>query len=191
MPGTARLPYSRAAATIPFSLISLSPRCPCGARGAILAAIIAVAMSNASGSLNSLAASSVVDFQQLRGLRELEERSRAPAAPFAVDDSGLGNRARRPRHGALGADARSGIDDCRHHSRKPARTFPADVPFRASDGCRSSHGHVRGARGNSLRALSNAAVWTWYVPLSAGMTFLTGALVSLIRGPDLVASETR
>ena len=46
---------------------------PSGARGLIIAAILAVAMSNASGSLNSLAASSVVDFQHLRGLRVLEE----------------------------------------------------------------------------------------------------------------------
>ena len=40
---------------------------PIGLRGLVLAAIFAVAMSNASGSLNSLAASSVVDFQMLRG----------------------------------------------------------------------------------------------------------------------------
>lgn len=39
-----------------------------GLRGLVLAAIFAVAMSNASGSLNSLAASSVVDFQNLRGV---------------------------------------------------------------------------------------------------------------------------
>jgi SSS family solute:Na+ symporter len=40
---------------------------PAGLRGLVLAAIFAVAMSNASGSLNSLAASSVVDFKTLRG----------------------------------------------------------------------------------------------------------------------------
>jgi solute:Na+ symporter, SSS family len=38
---------------------------PAGLRGLVLAAIFAVAMSNASGSLNSLAASSVVDFEGL------------------------------------------------------------------------------------------------------------------------------
>jgi SSS family transporter len=41
---------------------------PTGLRGLVLAAIFAVAMSNASGSLNSMAASSVVDFRSLRGL---------------------------------------------------------------------------------------------------------------------------
>jgi Na+/proline symporter len=40
---------------------------PPGLAGLLLASIIAVAMSNASGSLNSLAASSVLDFARLRG----------------------------------------------------------------------------------------------------------------------------
>lgn len=40
---------------------------PTGLAGILLAAIIAVAMSNASGALNSLAASSVLDFSVLRG----------------------------------------------------------------------------------------------------------------------------
>jgi SSS family solute:Na+ symporter len=40
---------------------------PVGLAGLLLASIVAVAMSNASGSLNSLAASSVLDFSLLRG----------------------------------------------------------------------------------------------------------------------------
>jgi Na+/proline symporter len=40
---------------------------PMGLAGLLLASIVAVAMSNASGSLNSLAASSVLDFARLRG----------------------------------------------------------------------------------------------------------------------------
>jgi SSS family solute:Na+ symporter len=40
---------------------------PVGLAGLVLAAIFAVAMSNASGSLNSLASSSIMDFAQLRG----------------------------------------------------------------------------------------------------------------------------
>ena len=40
---------------------------PTGLAGLLLASIMAVAMSNASGSLNSLAASSVLDFRRLRG----------------------------------------------------------------------------------------------------------------------------
>src|ERR1700720_748505 len=44
---------------------------PAGLAGLLLASIIAVAMSNASGPLNSLAASSILDFSRLRG-REAE-----------------------------------------------------------------------------------------------------------------------
>ncbi len=40
---------------------------PVGLAGLMLASIVAVAMSNASGSLNSLAASSVLDYSRLRG----------------------------------------------------------------------------------------------------------------------------
>ncbi len=47
---------------------------PAGVRGLVIAAIFAVAMSNASGSLNSLAASSVVDFFRLRGKMADEHR---------------------------------------------------------------------------------------------------------------------
>jgi len=47
---------------------------PPGMRGLMIAAILAVAMSNASGSLNSMAASSVIDFQELRGVNPSERK---------------------------------------------------------------------------------------------------------------------
>jgi len=43
---------------------------PAGLAGLLLASIIAVAMSNASGSLNSLAASSILDFSAAAGHRQ-------------------------------------------------------------------------------------------------------------------------
>jgi len=45
----------------------LARRMPVGLAGLLFASILAVAMSNASGSLNSLAASSILDFARLRG----------------------------------------------------------------------------------------------------------------------------
>ncbi len=45
----------------------LAREMPVGLAGLLLASIVAVAMSNASGSLNSLAASSILDFSRLRG----------------------------------------------------------------------------------------------------------------------------
>jgi SSS family solute:Na+ symporter len=49
---------------LPLFLVREMPQ---GLAGLLLASIVAVAMSNASGSLNSLAASSVMDFSHLRG----------------------------------------------------------------------------------------------------------------------------
>jgi SSS family solute:Na+ symporter len=48
---------------------------PRGLSGLVLASIFAVAMSNASGSLNSLASSSIVDFERLRGASSLDDAS--------------------------------------------------------------------------------------------------------------------
>ena len=57
-------PGERADRILPLFLVR---EMPSGLAGLLLASIIAVAMSNASGSLNSLAASSVMDFSRLRG----------------------------------------------------------------------------------------------------------------------------
>ena len=57
-------PGARMDRILPMFLVKEMPP---GLAGLLLASIIAVAMSNASGSLNSLAASSVIDFARLRG----------------------------------------------------------------------------------------------------------------------------
>src|SRR2546430_1959770 len=57
-------PGERADRILPLFLVCAMP---VGLAGLLLASIVAVAMSNASGSLNSLAASSVLDFAKLRG----------------------------------------------------------------------------------------------------------------------------
>lgn len=48
---------------------------PDGLSGLVLASIFAVAMSSASGSLNSLASSSIVDFQHLRRGKPLDDKT--------------------------------------------------------------------------------------------------------------------
>ena len=57
-------PADRADSILPIFLVR---EMPAGLAGILLASILAIAMSNASGSLNSLAASSVMDFARLRG----------------------------------------------------------------------------------------------------------------------------
>ena len=80
---------------------------PTGLAGLLLAAILAVAMSNASGSLNSLAASSVMDFAALAGAYA---RSREIHEAVAADDAGVGRGADLFGTGALGAGAGGGTD---------------------------------------------------------------------------------
>lgn len=67
---------------------------PVGLAGLLLASIVAVAMSNASGSLNSLAASSVLDFAMLRGkttdARQLLRISRAMTLLWGLVLMGFG-----------------------------------------------------------------------------------------------------
>ncbi|HEY1483824.1 MAG TPA: hypothetical protein VGF19_13920, partial [Candidatus Acidoferrum sp.] len=60
-------PGERADRILPLFLIR---EAPIGLAGLLLASILAVAMSNASGALNSLAASSVVDLAVLRGTKK-------------------------------------------------------------------------------------------------------------------------
>ena len=57
-------PADRTDSVLPIFLVR---EMPTGFAGILLASILAIAMSNASGSLNSLAASSVMDFARLRG----------------------------------------------------------------------------------------------------------------------------
>lgn len=70
--------------------IFLLQEMPTGLAGLLLAAIIAVAMSNASGALNSLAASSVLDFSILRG-----HPSASTDSPITQDSSTLLRSSRR------------------------------------------------------------------------------------------------
>jgi SSS family solute:Na+ symporter len=58
------MPGERTDRILPLFLVREMPP---GLAGLLLASILAVAMSNASGSLNSLAASSILDFSRLRG----------------------------------------------------------------------------------------------------------------------------
>lgn len=76
---------------LPLFLVREMPE---GLAGLLLASIVAVAMSNASGSLNSLAASSVLDFAKLRGkstdARQLLRLSRAMTLLWGLVLMGFG-----------------------------------------------------------------------------------------------------
>ena len=99
---------------------------PPGMRGIMIAAIIAVAMSNASGSLNYLAASTVMDFHELRGISIPESNSpgyvlrlsRWMTLAWGVVLAVLGTF-------QWGPLLEAGLTIASITFRRPARTFPA------------------------------------------------------------------
>jgi SSS family transporter len=157
---------------------------PSGARGLILAAILAVAMSNASGSLNSLAASSIVDFQHLRGLEKLEEdparllrRSRWMTLVWGIALAALGTIRWGPmlEAGLTIAAITLGI---------LLGLFLLAFLFPGATATGVLTGMFVGFLAILYVHFRTPLLWTWYVPFSAAITFLTGALASL-------ATETR
>ena len=164
---------------------------PSGARGAILAAIVAVAMSNASGSLNSLAASSVIDFQNLRGLRGLEEnpdcllrRSRWMTVAWGIALAVLGTVEWGPM-----LEAGLTIAAITLGSLLGLFLLSFLLPRATAPGVLT--GMFAGLATILYVHLRTPLLWTWYVPLSAGITFLTGALVSLATESSASVSVTR
>ena len=152
---------------------------PSGARGAILAAIIAVAMSNASGSLNSLAASSVVDFRHLRGFEALEEnparllrRSRWMTLLWGIALAALGTVQWGPmlEAGLTIAAITLGI-------LLGLFLLSFLLPRATARGVLT--GMFTGLAAILYAHFRTSLLWTWYVPFSASITFLAGALASL------------
>ncbi len=152
---------------------------PSGARGAILAAILAVAMSNASGSLNSLAASSVVDFQNMRGLRALEEnparllrRSRWMTVVWGIALAALGTV-------GWGPMLEAGLTIAAITLGSLLGLFLLSFLFPRATAPGVLSGMFVGLAVILYVHFRTPLLWTWYVPLSTCTTFLTGALVSL------------
>jgi solute:Na+ symporter, SSS family len=158
---------------------------PTGLRGIVLAAIFAVAMSNASGSLNSLAASSVIDFKTLRGT--------AAADPHANDPARI---LRLSRWMTLVWGATLLILGMQHWGPLlPAGLKIASITFGSLLGLFLLSFY--NARANAMGAITGMAVgmmamlyivmrtnvvWTWYVLIGTLVTFAAGSLASLF-GP--------
>ncbi len=160
---------------------------PSGARGAIIAAIIAVAMSNASGSLNSLAASSVVDFQYLRGLRGFEEnpdrllrRSRWMTLVWGIALTALGTV-------QWGPMLEAGLTIAAITLGSLLGLFLLTFLFPRATAPGVLTGMFVGLAVILYVHFRTPLLWTWYVPLSVGITFLTGALVSLATESSAIA----
>ena len=150
---------------------------PPGLAGLLLASIIAVAMSNASGSLNSLAASSVMDFSRLRGrstdAAKFLRLSRRMTLAWGLVLMGLG----LVKWGPLLETALTVVS----------------LPF----GCLlglfllgtfDRGANARGALAGMIAGLAailcvfrlTHVAFTWYVLIGASVTFLAGAIISRI-----------
>jgi SSS family solute:Na+ symporter len=150
---------------------------PTGLAGLLLASIVAVAMSNASGSLNSLAASSVLDFPRLRGRSadpaKFLRLSRRMTLAWGLVLMGLG----LVKWGPLLETALTVVS----------------LPF----GCLlglfllgtfDRRASARGALGGMIAGLAailcvfrlTHVAFTWYVLIGASVTFFTGAIISRI-----------
>ena len=129
---------------------------PTGLAGLLLASIIAVAMSNASGSLNSLAASSVLDFSALRGStagrrdddRRFLRRSRSMTLFWGLVLMGFGLV-------TWGPLLEAGLTVASLAFRQSARTFFARHFESPRQRYRRAGRNVRGTARHSLRVASD------------------------------------
>src|ERR1700674_759633 len=150
---------------------------PPGLAGLLLASIIAVAMSNASGSLNSLAASSVLDFSRLRG-------KSADAARFL--------RLSRGMTLAWGL-VLMGFGLVKWGPLLETGLTVASLPFGSLLGLFllgtfDRGANARGAFAGMIAGLAailcvfrlTHVAFTWYVLIGASVTFFAGAIISRI-----------
>lgn len=165
---------------------------PTGLAGLLLASIIAVAMSNASGSLNSLAASSVLDFSAL-GLGG--RGGRKPA-----NDAGFLRLSRRMT--LFWGLVLMGFGLMTWGPVLEAGLTVASLPFGSLLGLfllgtLNRRSNATGALAGMFAGLITIlCVWrltsvafTWYVLIGSVTTFLVGSLVSLLTQPDKTANQ--
>jgi solute:Na+ symporter, SSS family len=153
---------------------------PVGLAGLLLASILAVAMSNASGSLNSLAASSVLDFARLRGRG-------------AMDAAGLLRISRRATLGwglvlmafgfvKWGPLLETGLTVASLPFGSLLGLFLLGTLDRRADSRGALVGMFAGlAAILSVYRFTNVA-YTWYLMIGTGVTFAIGAIASRVAG---------
>ena len=152
---------------------------PAGARGLMIAAILAVAMSNASGSLNSLAASSVVDFRELRGSSEFSQdpksfvrKSRWMTLVWGIALAVLGTV-------QWGPMLEAGLTIAAITLGCLLGLFLLAFLFSRATAGGVLTGMFVGLAVILYVHFRTPLLWTWYVPLCSAVTFAAGALASI------------
>jgi SSS family transporter len=170
---------------------------PVGLRGLVIASILAVAMSNLSGSLNSLAASSVLDFRVLwGGARPGEENI------HGTDQTGLLQRSRwmTVAWGAAvlalgtahwGPVLEAGLTIASITYGSLLGIFLLGTLDRRANQTGAIIGMFAGLTALVLIHEMKWLVWTWYVLAGALVTFGVGALASVAFGARTSTREQR
>ena len=177
-------PGDRPDSILPMFLVK---EMPTGLAGLLLASIIAVAMSNASGSLNSLAASSVLDFSRLRGHQSDPEKfmrlSRRMTLFWGLVLMGFGFL-------EWGHLLEAGLTV----AALPSGCLLGLFLLGTSDKRANSTGALLGmflglAAILAVFRLTNVA-YTWYVLIGASVTFLCGSAISRFFPPAEQAASS-
>lgn len=161
---------------------------PVALAGIVLAAIFAVAMSNASGSLNSLASSSIIDFSRARG---------------SVVEGDAKKQVRRSRQWTIfwgvllgsfgmihwGPVLVAGLTIASITYGSLLGTFLLVIWNPRSTARGAIAGMIAGLIGMTAIHFFTPLAWTWYVLAGTIITFATGSLVSL-SGPREENSRT-
>ncbi|HEV2306775.1 MAG TPA: sodium:solute symporter [Candidatus Acidoferrales bacterium] len=158
---------------------------PVGLVGIVLAAIFAVAMSNASGSLNSLASSSMIDFSRIRG-------------KAAAEEAGAAKQVRRSRQWTIFWGVLLGLFGMIHWGPVLVAgltiasitygsllgTFLLVVWNRRATARGAITGMAAGLIGMTAIHFLTSLAWTWYVLAGTIITFAVGSLVSMTNRRD-------
>ncbi|MGO9640043.1 MAG: sodium:solute symporter [Candidatus Acidiferrales bacterium] len=154
---------------------------PAGLRGLMMASILAVAMSNLSGSLNSLAASSVVDFRTLikkAGEEDATEQarylrlSRWMTLVWGVVLLFLGTV-------AWGPVLEAGLTIASITFGSLLGLFLLGFLVRRANAAGAFVGMIAGLAAMLVIHEEKLLVWTWYVLAGAALTFAVGVAASL------------
>jgi SSS family transporter len=159
---------------------------PAGMAGFVLASIVAVAMSNASGALNSLAASSVLDFSRLRG------QSADPAQSLRLSRS----------MSLVWGLVLMGFGLVKWGPLLETGLTVASLPFGSLLGLfllgtLDRRANARGALAGMIAGLAailsvfrfTSVAFTWYVMIGASVTFVTGVVASRFSADDKSREE--
>jgi SSS family transporter len=185
-------PGERADRILPLFLVR---EMPVGLAGLLLASIVAVAMSNASGSLNSLAASTVLDFSR----RSAEEASPTASSPNAWAGGSSPKLLRASRLATLlWGCVLMAFGLVRWGSLLETGLTVAALPFGSLlglfllgtiDGRANASGALAGMIAGLATVLCvlryTPIAFTWYVMIGSCITFFVGAMVSRLAKNDL------